>query len=198
MSFPPFPAVVMLPFVALNGYQFNDTSFTVIAAALALASFYSLLRFLARSGELDRSRRDQLLFTGLLGAGSLFFYCAIRGEVWFTAEIARGALHLPLPAQLGRRAAAGARRAVLRDGHALPDAARLRRGVLPRRVPLPRAGAAPRAAPRAPRPLGAGAPQARAVRARCRAARESPRRSTTSPASGASPSSATASSSTTG
>src|SRR5215470_19359722 len=30
VSFPAFPAVVMLPFVAVNGYQFNDTSFGVI------------------------------------------------------------------------------------------------------------------------------------------------------------------------
>src|SRR5262249_52000540 len=29
VSFPAFPALAMLPFVALHGYQFNDTSLTV-------------------------------------------------------------------------------------------------------------------------------------------------------------------------
>jgi len=33
VSFPSFPAVVMLPFVALHGYQFNDTSFGVFFGA---------------------------------------------------------------------------------------------------------------------------------------------------------------------
>ncbi len=87
VSFPAFPALVMLPFVAIFGYRFNDTSFTVAIAALSLALFLALLLRLRRRGELDRSERACAAFAGLLGFGTLFFYCAIRGEVWFTAEI---------------------------------------------------------------------------------------------------------------
>lgn len=87
VSFPPFPAVMMLPFVAVNGYQLNDTSFTVIAAALAVAFFYSLLRLLSSLRESDRSEHDNIWIACCLAVGTLFFYCAIRGEVWFTAEI---------------------------------------------------------------------------------------------------------------
>jgi len=87
VSFPAFPSAVMLPFVAVNGYQLNDTSLTVIAAALALAAFYSLLRMLSDSGESTRQVQDNVLLTAILGFGTLFFYCAIRGEVWFTAEV---------------------------------------------------------------------------------------------------------------
>lgn len=36
-SFPAFPSLVMLPFVALHHLQFNDTSFGVAVAALAVA-----------------------------------------------------------------------------------------------------------------------------------------------------------------
>lgn len=87
VSFPWFPAVVMAPFVALHGYQFNDTSFTVLAAALALALFYSLLRLLSQRQESPRTDRSNFAFALCLGFGTLFFSCAIRGEVWFTAEI---------------------------------------------------------------------------------------------------------------
>ena len=86
-SFPAFPAVVMLPFVALWGYQFNDTSFSVFISAIGLALFFILLRRLSREGDSKRTEVENLIFTGLLGFGTLFFYCAIRGEVWFTAEV---------------------------------------------------------------------------------------------------------------
>ncbi|RKH08273.1 hypothetical protein D7X74_31925 [Corallococcus sp. CA047B] len=87
VSFPSFPAVVMLPFVALHGYQFNDTSFGVFVGALAVALFYSLLRFLAQEGETERNRDDNVVLSLVLAFGTLFFYCAIRGEVWFSAQV---------------------------------------------------------------------------------------------------------------
>ncbi|MEW5742303.1 MAG: hypothetical protein AB1938_25525 [Myxococcota bacterium] len=104
-SFPWFPAVVMLPFVLVNGYQLNDTSFGVIIGALALALFYALLRLVS---ELESSRRtpgENAALAGLLGFGTLFFYAAIRGEVWFSAEVMGVAL-----TALYLRNAVGARR----------------------------------------------------------------------------------------
>ena len=85
VSFPPFPALLMLPFVALHGYQLNDTSFTVFLAALALVFFFRAAQRL--SVESQRTQTENAALTGLLGFGTLFFYCAIRGEVWFTAEV---------------------------------------------------------------------------------------------------------------
>jgi hypothetical protein len=86
-SFPAFPAVVMLPFVALHGYQFNDTSFGVFVAALAVAFFYSLLRLINEQEGLGRTVRENVVLSLVLGFGTLFTYCAIRGEVWFSAEV---------------------------------------------------------------------------------------------------------------
>jgi len=86
-SFPAFPALLMVPFVALNGYQLNDTSFTVILAALNLLFMYLAFRALSRAGDSARSDRENLILCGLLGFGTLYFYCSIRGEVWFTAEV---------------------------------------------------------------------------------------------------------------
>lgn len=87
VSFPPFPAVLMLPFVAIHGYQLNDTSWTVAVAALSLTAFAVFLRRLSESGSSERTDVENWALAALLGFGTLFFYCAIRGEVWFTAEI---------------------------------------------------------------------------------------------------------------
>jgi hypothetical protein len=108
VSFPPFPAVVMLPFVALHGYQFNDTSFTVFFAALGAALFFALLRLLTREGELQRTRTENLVLALYLVFGTVFFYCALRGEVWFTAQVMGVAFTV-----LYLRNAVGARRPLL-------------------------------------------------------------------------------------
>jgi hypothetical protein len=86
-SFPWFPSVVMLPFVALNGYQLNDTSFGVLLAAMALALFYGTLRKLSDEEATGRTPVDNAVLALLLGFGTVFFYGAIRGEVWFLAEV---------------------------------------------------------------------------------------------------------------
>lgn len=86
-SFPAFPAVVMAPFVWLHGYQFNDTSFGVLIAALAVALFYSLLRLISEQEVDGRPAGENQALSLLLAFGTLFFYCSIRGEVWFSAEV---------------------------------------------------------------------------------------------------------------
>ncbi len=86
-SFPPFPSVVMLPFVMVNGYQLNDTSFGVIIAALGIALFYSLLRLLREHEGTQLALGDNVTLALLLAFGTVFFYSSLRGEVWFSAEV---------------------------------------------------------------------------------------------------------------
>lgn len=86
-SFPWFPAVVMLPFVAIHGYQLNDTSFGVVVGAVAIALFFALLRVFKNGEGTQTSLMDDALTSMLLGFGTLFFYASIRGEVWFSAEV---------------------------------------------------------------------------------------------------------------
>lgn len=107
-SFPWFPAVVMAPFVLVNGYQLNDTSFGVIVGALAIALFYALLRAVKDMEGTRTTWMDDALTALLLGFGTLFFYAAIRGEVWFSAEVMGTAL-----TALYLRNAVGARRPLL-------------------------------------------------------------------------------------
>lgn len=107
-SFPWFPAVVMAPFVLVHGYQFNDTSFGVIVAALAIALFYGLLRVVKDVEGTRTTPMDDAVTATLLGFGTLFFYAALRGEVWFSAEVMGVAF-----TALYARNALGARRPLL-------------------------------------------------------------------------------------
>ena len=87
VSFPPLPAVLMLPFVALFGMQLNDVLFTVLLAALAPALLFALLRRLRESGLSGRSVTDDLWLTALFAVGTVFYYCAVIGQVWYTAHV---------------------------------------------------------------------------------------------------------------
>lgn len=87
VSFPPFPALLLLPFVAVAGLRANDVLFTVVVAALNVVLVHTLLRRLARSGASERSARDDLALTALFGLGTAHVWCAVLGQVWFTALI---------------------------------------------------------------------------------------------------------------
>ena len=87
VSFPPFPAVLMTPFVAIWGLAFNDVVFTALWAALNPALMFLLLGSLRRRGLSKRSVSDDLWLTAILGVGSVYYYCAVIGQVWFTALI---------------------------------------------------------------------------------------------------------------
>ena len=86
VSFPSFPAILMLPFVWVNGLQFNDVPLTVLFGSLNVALVWLLLRRLSESGDSARSPGEDAVLALLFGFGTLAWYCCIRGEVWFTAE----------------------------------------------------------------------------------------------------------------
>jgi hypothetical protein len=90
VSFPPFPAVLMAPFVAVWGFTFNEVLFTLVFGALNVPLLYALLRRLAASGEEGadggRPAAEHVAHALVFGFGTLAWYCAIRGEVWFTAH----------------------------------------------------------------------------------------------------------------
>ena len=87
VSFPPLPAVFMLPFVAIFGLQLNDVLFSVVWAAINPVLLFLLLRDLARRGLSKRTAVDDLWLTVLFGVGSVYFYTACVGQVWYTAHV---------------------------------------------------------------------------------------------------------------
>lgn len=87
VSFPPAPAVLMLPFAAVWHYRVNDVIWTILFAAAGLVALFSLLEHLSAKEANRRSLRDNLLITALVGFGTSLFFSSVRGEVWFTALV---------------------------------------------------------------------------------------------------------------
>lgn len=87
VSFPPFPALLMLPFVAVWGLQVNDVLFTVLLAGLGPALLYLALRRLAERGDSSRSEPDDLWLTTMFGVGTVYYYASVLGQVWYTAHV---------------------------------------------------------------------------------------------------------------
>jgi len=87
VSFPPFPAVLMLPFVAVSHLRFNDVLFTAIWAAINPMLLFLLLRRLKTRGYSKRSIGDDLWLTVMFGVGSVYYFVSVIGQVWFTAHV---------------------------------------------------------------------------------------------------------------
>ena len=85
VSFPPMPAVMMLPGVAIWGMAFNDLLFVLLFAALNVGLVYVVLRRLILGGLLSISLQDALWWTAFFAFGSNYLWCAIQGDVWFAA-----------------------------------------------------------------------------------------------------------------
>lgn len=87
VTFPPLPAVLMLPFVAVAGLKLNDVIFTVVWAAANPVLLFLLLRSLARRGHSKRTAVDDLWLMALFAVGSVYYYSAVIGQVWYTAHV---------------------------------------------------------------------------------------------------------------
>jgi hypothetical protein len=87
VSFPPFPALVIAPLVAVFGTAVWDRLFWALFSGLAPALLYVLLRHLRETGRSERSVREDLLLTALFAFGSPFYYTAVQGTVWFAAHV---------------------------------------------------------------------------------------------------------------
>lgn len=87
VSFPPFPAIAMMPFVAIWHYDFNDVLFTLVMAALNAVFLFMLLRRLRGAGYSTKSDWHLLVLVFLFSFGTVNFFSAVRGSVWFTALI---------------------------------------------------------------------------------------------------------------
>ena len=94
VSFPPFPAVLMLPGAAIAGRAASDVIPTLLVAALILPLALLALRRLARAGLSQRSVHDDLWLVAALAFGSVLWFSAVQGKVWYTAHVVGVALAL--------------------------------------------------------------------------------------------------------
>ena len=92
--FPPFPAVLLLPLVALAGGagSVQDGQFFLWLAGLAPAVLFLALEKLRRSGRNPRSETDNWMLSLLFAFGSVYFFSAVQGTVWYAAHVVGAAL----------------------------------------------------------------------------------------------------------
>jgi hypothetical protein len=95
VSFPPFPAVIIMPAVAVFGPKVWDRLFWAIFAGLGPALLYILLRYLRESGRSNRNIRDDIALTFLFAFGTVYYFTAVQGTTWYAAHVVCCAL-LPL------------------------------------------------------------------------------------------------------
>jgi hypothetical protein len=83
----PFPAIVLMPFVAIFGVKLNDVLFTVLVAAFNVGLVAQLLRAACQAEflNLTKSRRAILVF--FFAFGTVHFMLAQYGRVWYTGQI---------------------------------------------------------------------------------------------------------------
>jgi hypothetical protein len=82
VPYPPMPAVLALPFVALFGTGFPAQVYSSIYAGLAIGLLYLLL------GRLGLRVRDRLALSAVFAFGTVFWFTAIGGSAWYFAHVA--------------------------------------------------------------------------------------------------------------
>ena len=91
VAFPPLPALLMLPFVAVAGPDFNDVRFTLALGALNAGLAYLAVRRLSTPGfagpGISLGRRPAAVVAAFLAVGTVHYYAALMGRVWFTAHV---------------------------------------------------------------------------------------------------------------
>ncbi|MEO8797568.1 MAG: hypothetical protein ABI551_06765, partial [Polyangiaceae bacterium] len=94
ISFPPFPALLMLPLVAAAGSpeNFRDGQFIVWLAGIGPAILFLILEKLRRTARSIRSEKENLVLSFVFAFGTVYFFTAVEGTTWFAHHIVAAAL----------------------------------------------------------------------------------------------------------
>ncbi|HLW01174.1 MAG TPA: hypothetical protein VKT82_21130 [Ktedonobacterales bacterium] len=87
LYYPPFPALLLLPFVALFGVSASDILFTTLLSAANTSLLYLLFEQLRLNGWSKRAWSEHALVTVFCCFGTINLYLSLGGTVWFTAHI---------------------------------------------------------------------------------------------------------------
>ena len=87
LYWPPMPAIVLMPFVAVFGVDFSDVFFNLILASLNVAMLAVLLRSIDRNRliRIDAEYRGMLVC--FFAFGTAHVTIAFVGQVWYTAQL---------------------------------------------------------------------------------------------------------------
>jgi hypothetical protein len=94
VSFPPFPAVLIAPVVKLAGgpEKIADGRFFLWFAGIAPAVLYLALDKLSRVGRSRRTSGENAALALLFALGTVYWFTAVQGTVWFAAHVIGAAL----------------------------------------------------------------------------------------------------------
>lgn len=88
VPFPPLAALLMVPVVAVRGLAgVNTVFFCALFGAANVTLIFLLLTTLAGRGHAPASLANRLWLTLLFGLGTVHWYMATIGSVWFVAQI---------------------------------------------------------------------------------------------------------------
>ncbi len=83
----PFPAIMLIPFVAVFGVQFNDVLFTIMIGMLNVGLVAYLLRVTCRVGLLRLTETQRAILSFFFALGTVHFTLPPFGKVWMTASL---------------------------------------------------------------------------------------------------------------
>ena len=94
VSFPPLPALLILPLVKLAGSaeQVRDGAFFACFTGLAPALLYACLDKLKRTSRSSRTEDENIFLTLLFAFGTVYWFSAVQGTVWFVGHVIGTAL----------------------------------------------------------------------------------------------------------
>ncbi|MFO0590979.1 MAG: hypothetical protein U0441_25775 [Polyangiaceae bacterium] len=94
ISFPPFPALLLVPFVKLAGGadHLPDGLVFLFFAGVAPSFLFLALEKLADLERTRRTRFENAALAALFALGSVYWFSAIQGTVWFAAHVVGAAL----------------------------------------------------------------------------------------------------------
>ena len=94
ITFPPFTAILMFPFVALAGSpeEFQDGQFMIWLSGIAPAVLFLVLEKFRRKEISPRSEKENIFFALLFAFGTVYFFTAVEGTTWFAHHVIAAAL----------------------------------------------------------------------------------------------------------
>jgi hypothetical protein len=88
VSFPPLPALLIAPLVALSGgaEHTRDGLFFVLLAGVGPSVLFLALDKLSRTGRARRSEGENLALALTFAFGTVYWFSSVQGTVWFAAH----------------------------------------------------------------------------------------------------------------
>jgi hypothetical protein len=86
LYWPPMPAIVLMPFVAVFGVNFSDVFFTILVASVNVGIVALLLRATNDKKLIESDELSRALLVLFFAFGTVQITLALLGRVWFTAQ----------------------------------------------------------------------------------------------------------------